>query len=84
MYKDDRLWVLKFQERMEQAKRYVKFCAKVYKFRIDNRRYFLHEHPRDQLGSRLHRQADEPRGCYESVDTHVSVRYDISSGRKRV
>ena len=45
MYKDDRMWMLKFQERMEQAKRYVEFCAKVYKFQIDNGRYFLHEHP---------------------------------------
>ena len=44
MYKDDRLWMLKFQERMEQAKRYVEFCAKVYKFQIDNGRYLLHEH----------------------------------------
>ncbi len=45
MYKDDKLWMLKIQERMEQAKRYVEFCAKVYKFQIDNGRYFLHEHP---------------------------------------
>ena len=45
MYKDDRMWMFKFQERMEQAKRYVEFCAKVYKFQIDNGRYFVHEHP---------------------------------------
>ena len=45
VYKDDQLWMLKFQEQMEQAKRYVEFCAKVYKFQIDNGRHFLHEHP---------------------------------------
>ena len=45
MDKDSQMWMLKFQERMEQAKRYVEFCAKVYKFQIDNGRYFLHEHP---------------------------------------
>ena len=38
VYKDDRLWMLKFQERVEQAKRYVEFCAKVYKFQIHNGR----------------------------------------------
>ena len=43
--KNDQLGMLKFQERMEQAKRYVEFCAKVYKFQIDSGRYFLHEHP---------------------------------------
>ena len=45
MYKDDKLWMLKFQERMEEAKRYVEFCATVYKFQIDSGRYVLHEHP---------------------------------------
>jgi hypothetical protein len=45
MYKDNRMWMLKFQERIEQAKRYVEFCAKVYQYQIDNNRYFLHEHP---------------------------------------
>ena len=45
MYKDDHMWMLKFQERMEHAKRYVEFCAKVYQYQIDNNRYFLHEHP---------------------------------------
>ena len=45
MYTDKRMWMLKFQERMEQAKRYVEFCAKVYQYQIDNNRYVLHEHP---------------------------------------
>ena len=38
MYKDDRTWLLKFQERMDQAKRYVEFCARVYQHQIDNGR----------------------------------------------
>ena len=38
MYKDNRMWMLKFQARMEQAKRYVEFCAKVYQYQIDNSR----------------------------------------------
>ena len=45
MYKDNRMWMLKFQERMEQVKRYVEFCAKVYQYQIDNKSDFLHEHP---------------------------------------
>ena len=45
MYKDDRMWMLKFNERMDQAKRYVEFCAKIYQHQIDNGQYFLHEHP---------------------------------------
>ena len=45
MYKVNRIWMLKFQERMEQAKRHVEFCAKVYQFQINNGRNFLHEHP---------------------------------------
>ena len=45
MYKDNQMWMFKFQERMEQAKRNVEFCAKVYQYQIDNNRYVLHEHP---------------------------------------
>lgn len=45
MYKDNRMWVVKSQERMEQAKRYVEFCGKVYQYQIDNNHYFLHEQP---------------------------------------
>ena len=32
MYKDNGTWMLRFQERMEQAKRYVKFCTDIYNF----------------------------------------------------
>ena len=39
------MWMLKFSERMEQAKRYVEFCTEIYRLQIDNGRYFLHEHP---------------------------------------
>ena len=45
MYRDDRLWLLKVQERMSQAKRYVEFCAKIYNYQVENGRYFVHEHP---------------------------------------
>ena len=45
MYRDDKMWLLNFQERMEQAKRYVKFCTEIYQHQIENGRYFLHAHP---------------------------------------
>ena len=33
------------QERMQQARRYVKFCASNYEFQRSKGRYFIHEHP---------------------------------------
>ena len=45
MYKDSREWMAKFQERMQQAKRYVKFCVDIYNYQRSQGRFFLHEHP---------------------------------------
>ena len=45
MYTDDRNWIEKFQLRMDQAKRYVKFCTEIYEHQRKNGRFFLHEHP---------------------------------------
>lgn len=45
MYKEDHRWMLQFREKMEQAKRYVKFCTEVYKYQRKNGKDFLHEHP---------------------------------------
>ena len=42
MYSDNKLWMEKFQERMQQAKRYVNFCLKIYEHQISQGRYFLH------------------------------------------
>ena len=45
MYKDNAAWMAKFEANMEQAKRYVRFCIKIYNYQRENGRYFLHEHP---------------------------------------
>ena len=45
MYRDDRLWMAKYDELLCQAKRHVKFCAEVYEYQRAHGRYFLHEHP---------------------------------------
>lgn len=45
MYKDNKIWMLKFQDRMNQAKRHVEFCAEVYKHQRGAGKYFLREHP---------------------------------------
>ena len=45
MYKNDAMWMAKFNENMEQAKRYVRFCIKIYNHQRACGRYFLHEHP---------------------------------------
>ena len=45
MYRNDELWMLKFEELLDQAKRYVEFCAKIYEYQRKNGRFFLHEHP---------------------------------------
>ena len=45
MYRDSEVWMAKFQDRMQQAKRYVKFCTTIYEYQRSKGRYFLHEHP---------------------------------------
>ena len=45
MYRDDDVWMAKFSEGIEQAKRYVRFCVKLYDHQRAHGRYFLHEHP---------------------------------------
>ena len=39
------MWMRKFREKMEQAKRYVKLCTEVYAYQRKNGKYLLHEHP---------------------------------------
>ena len=36
MYNDSRQWMLKFQEKMAEAKRYLKFCADIYQYQREN------------------------------------------------
>ena len=43
MYRNDAAWMAKFQEGIEQAKRYVRSCAKIYKHQREAGRYVLHE-----------------------------------------
>ena len=45
MYRNDQLWMQKFQLGVERAKRHIRFCAGVYEYQRQQGRYFLHEHP---------------------------------------
>ena len=45
MYKDDVAWTSTNEDNLEQAKRYVRFCIKIYDHQRAKGRYFLHEHP---------------------------------------
>ena len=45
MYKVSREWMVNFQDRMQQAKRYVKFCVDICNYQRSRGRFFLHEHP---------------------------------------
>ena len=45
MYRNDQLWMQKFQLGVERAKRHIRFCAGVYEHQRQQGRYFLHEHP---------------------------------------
>ena len=45
MYRSYAVWMAKCQEGIEQAKRYVRCCANIYKHQGEAGRYFLHEHP---------------------------------------
>ena len=45
MYRNSTQWLEQFQLRMEQAKRYVRFCTQIYEYQRKQGRFFLHEHP---------------------------------------
>ena len=45
MCRNDAAWMARFQDNFEQAKRYVRFCVKIYTHQREAGRYFLHEHP---------------------------------------
>ena len=46
MYRNSEVWLEKFQMAMEQAKRYVRCCTRIYEHqRKHGRFFFLHEHP---------------------------------------
>ena len=45
MYKDSRVCMLKFEDLLGQAKRYVKFGAEIYEYQRVNGQYFLRERP---------------------------------------
>ena len=45
MYRDNAVRIAKFHEHVDQAKRYVWLCVKVYNQQLGNHRYFLREHP---------------------------------------
>ena len=45
MYSNSQTWMAKFHERMQQAKRHVKFCTDVYEYQRRKGKHFLHEHP---------------------------------------
>ena len=45
MYRNDAAWMARCQDHFEQAQRYVRFCAKIYKHQREAGRNLLHEHP---------------------------------------
>ena len=45
MYRNDAAWMARFEENIEQVKRYVRFDIKIYNHQRESGRYFLHEHP---------------------------------------
>ena len=45
IYRNDVAWMARLQDNFEQAKRYVRCCANIYKHQREAGRYFLHEHP---------------------------------------
>ena len=45
MYKNDHEWMQRFEDMLEQARRYVRFRAAIYEHQRTNGQYFLHEHP---------------------------------------
>ena len=44
VYRDNAVWMAANHEHVDQAKRYVRFCVKVYNHQLENNRYFLDEH----------------------------------------
>ena len=36
----------RFKEKLENAKKHIRFCVDLYRMQIEGSRYFLHEHPR--------------------------------------
>ena len=55
MYRDDDVWMQKFQLGMEQAKRYIRCCIQVYEHQRKYGRFFLHE---SLVGSQLDPRRD--------------------------
>ena len=45
MYRDNKVWTEKSQQKLQQAKRYIKFCTDIYEYQRSKGRFFLHEHP---------------------------------------
>lgn len=45
VYQSSQEWMANFQERMQQAKRYVNFCTDIYNYQTEQGRYSVHEHP---------------------------------------
>ena len=66
MFRDSTGRMEHFQERMQQAKRYMKFCASIYEYQRSKGRYFVHEHPWLATSWRL--------DCNPKLDAHDDVR----------
>ena len=45
IHANDEVWMNKFRLRLEQAKRHIRFCIKLYKLQMYLGGYWLHEHP---------------------------------------
>ena len=45
MHRNNAAWIAQIEENIAQAKRYVRFCIKIYNHQRESGRYFLREHP---------------------------------------
>ena len=45
LHRNDPVWLQKIDENLAKAKRHVRLCCSIYRYQIDQNRYFLHEHP---------------------------------------
>ena len=82
MYQDSKTWLANFQERMQQAKRYVKFCAGIRKYQLSEGRYFVHGHLWLAASWNLECVAAlEARSDVRKVLTHMSIWDDIENWR---
>ena len=44
-FRDDKAWMEKYEVAKAQAVKHIEFCCKIYKYQLQHKRHFIHEHP---------------------------------------